>query len=104
MKCKLLKGMIVTVLSGKDKGKQGKILRVIPKNRMVVIEGVNIIKRAMRPNKNNPNGGILEKESPMPVSRVAPIDPETKTPCRIKITEKDGVKLRISHKSGKVIV
>jgi large subunit ribosomal protein L24 len=64
------KGDQVVVLSGKDRGRTGRILRVIPKKDRVVVEGVNIIKRHTRPTQRNPKGGILEKEAPIHISNV----------------------------------
>ncbi|OIO31475.1 MAG: 50S ribosomal protein L24 [Candidatus Hydrogenedentes bacterium CG1_02_42_14] len=103
MACKIKKGMTVVVLSGKSKGKQGKILGIDLKEGKVLVEGVNIVKRATRPNRQNPQGGILEKESGLPISKVSAIDPDDKKPCRIKFIEQGGQKVRVSKRSGKVV-
>jgi len=60
----------VVVLSGKDRGKSGRVLRMIPKKDRVVVEGINVIKRSTRPSQRNPKGGILEKEAPIHISNV----------------------------------
>lgn len=77
-------GDTVVVISGKDKGKQGKIKEAMPKKGRVVIEGVNIVKRHTKPTQANPKGGIIEKEAPINASKVMILDPETKKPTRIK--------------------
>ncbi len=60
----------MVVLSGKDRGKSGRVLRMIPKKDRVVVEGINVIKRSTRPSQRNPKGGILEKEAPIHISNV----------------------------------
>lgn len=77
-------GDTVVVISGKDKGKQGKITAALPKKGRVVVEGVNVVKRHTKPTQANPKGGIIEKEAPINVSKVMILDPETKKPTRIK--------------------
>jgi len=96
------KGDRVVVISGDDKGKQGKIVRVIPERSMVVVEGVNLVKKHLAATPQRP-GGILEVEAPLPASKVMPLDPETgkRTPVRHQI--KDGKKIRLA-KSGAEIV
>ncbi len=73
---------LVQVMSGKDKGKQGKVLRVDPKNMKVLVEGVNVVRRHVKPSQKNPQGGILSKESPMHYSKVQLVDPTSKKPLR----------------------
>ena len=70
MSVRIKKGDQVVVLSGKYRGKAGRVLRVLPKKDRVVVEGVNVIKRHTRPSQRNPKGGILEKEAPIHVSNV----------------------------------
>jgi large subunit ribosomal protein L24 len=97
---RLRKGDDVVVISGKDKGKKGKILRLLVDEDRVVVEGVNLIKRHMRPTPKNPNGGILEKEAPIFASKVMPIDPKTGKGSRVKVGKDDkGKKIRLG-KSG----
>ncbi|MFD2830845.1 50S ribosomal protein L24 [Corticicoccus populi] len=94
----------VVVISGKDKGKQGTILKAIPSKDRVVVEGVNMIKKHQKPSQMNPEGGILETEAPIHVSNVMHVDPETgeRTRVRHEIKE-DGTKVKIAAKSGKEI-
>ena len=99
----------VVVISGNDKGKTGKILKVFPKVSKVIIEGINIRKRHTKPNQTNPQGGILEKEMPIHVSNVMLIDPKTNEGTRIGsqiiLNEKTGKKkhTRVSRVSGEMI-
>ena len=96
-------GDTVVVISGKDKGKQGKITAALPKKGRVV-EGVNVVKRHTKPTQANPKGGIIEKEAPINVSKVMILDPETKKPTRIKkVQQKDGTYVRAAVKSGAVL-
>lgn len=94
----------VVVIAGKDKGKSGKVLRVMPKKSRLVIEQINMAKKAQRPTQQNPQGGIVEVERSIHISNVMLLDKKTKKPTRFGIKEmKDGVKARISKKSGEVI-
>ena len=95
-------GDTVVVISGKDKGKQGKITAALPKKGRVVVEGVNVVKRHTKPTQANPKGGIIEKEAPINVSKVMIL--ETKKPTRIKkVQQKDGTYVRAAVKSGAVL-
>jgi large subunit ribosomal protein L24 len=96
------KGDRVVVISGDDKGKQGKIVRVIPERSMVVVEGVNLVKKHLAATPQRP-GGILEVEAPLPASKVMPLDPETGKRTRVRHQIKDGKKIRLA-KSGAEIV
>jgi large subunit ribosomal protein L24 len=101
MSARLRKGDLVVVISGKNKGKQGKVARVFEEHDRVIIEGVNLIKRHMRPTPKNPSGGILEKEAPLHASKVMPVDPKTGKPTRVRFkTDEKGHKVRIAVKSG----
>lgn len=103
-KIRLKKGDSVIVLSGKDKNKTGVINETHPSDNTVTVEGVNIVKKAMKPNKQYPQGGIIEITKPISVSKVAIIDPATKKPSRIGYSfAKDGKKIRIYKSSGKEI-
>jgi large subunit ribosomal protein L24 len=98
------KGDQVIVISGKDKGKKGRILASFPADERVLIEGVNIVKRHTKPNAVNPQGGIIEKEAPIHVSNVSIVDPKTGGPTRIgKKILADGTKVRYAKKSGEVL-
>ena len=97
-------GDTVVVISGKDKGKQGKDKAAMPKEGRVVVEGVNMIKRHTKPSQANPKGGIIEKEAPLYASKVMILDPETKKPTRVKkVQQKDGTYVRAAVKSGAII-
>lgn len=100
MKFKVRKGDLVEVIAGKDKGKQGKILRVIVDKSRVLVEGINRVKRHTKPSQKNPQGGILEKEAPIHVSNVLPVDPKTGKGGRVKIAVKGEKKSRVFKKSG----
>jgi len=93
----------VVVISGKDKGKTGRVLRVEPVKRRVYVEGLNIVKRHQRPSALNPNAqaGVIEREGPIHVSNVALVDPKTKKPTRLgTTTTTDGKKARVARRSG----
>jgi large subunit ribosomal protein L24 len=97
---RLQRGDTVVVISGKDKGKQGRIKRVLVDDSKVIVEGINLIKRHTKPNPRNQQGGIIEKEAPLHASKVMPLDPTTNKPTRVKIkTDENGLKTRIA-KSG----
>ena len=101
MGVRLKKGDLVVVISGKNKGKQGKVARILTDGDRVVVEGVNLIKRHMRPTPRNPSGGILEREQPIHASKVMPIDPQSGKGTRIRFkTLENGKKVRIAAKSG----
>lgn len=97
------KGDTVVVIAGKDKGKKGTVVKVMPKANRVVVEGVNMITKHQKPNAINPQGGIINREAPIHVSNVMPFDPETGKGVRVRFEEKDGKKVRVSVKSGKEI-
>jgi len=103
-KIRLKKDDTVVVLSGKHKGKTGKITATHPRENKVTVEGINIVKKHQKPNRANPQGGILEITKPIWVSKVAIVDPSTKKPSRIGYeVAKDGTKKRIFKQSGKEI-
>ena len=97
------KGDKVMVIAGKDKGKTGVILTAFPKKDRVLVEGVNIIKKHMKPNQANPQGGIVSQEAAIHVSNVMLIDPKTGEPTRVGYKVEDGKKVRVAKKSGEVI-
>ena len=95
----------VVVLTGKDRGKRGRVLQVLPERNRVVVEGVNMIKRHTKTNpQKNVKGGIVERESSIHASNVQPIDPETGKGTRVgrKVLE-DGRRVRVSRRSGSVL-
>ena len=100
-KMKIKKGDKVEVLTGKDKGKRGEVLRVYPEKNKVVVEGVAIAKRHVKPNAANQQGGIVEAEAAIDASNVALIDPKTDKTTRVGYLIKEGgTKVRVSKKSG----
>lgn len=93
----------VVVISGKDKGKEGKITKVLRTENKVVVEGVNIVKKHMKPNGQT-SGSIVEIEAAIDASNVMMIDPKTKKRTRIgHTTDKNGKKVRIAKKSGEIL-
>jgi large subunit ribosomal protein L24 len=99
------KNDMVVVRAGKDRGKRGRVLRVLAERNRVVVEGVNMIKRHTRPNpQKNIKGGIIEREAPIHASNVMLVDPETNEATRIgHKTLPDGRRVRIGRKSGAVV-
>lgn len=94
----------VFVIAGKDKGKTGKVLRVFPKDRRVIVENINMVKKARRKTQQDQQGGISEIESPINISNIMLLDKKTNQPTRFSVSIlKDGSKVRISKKSGEVI-
>lgn len=102
MAAKIKKGDKVVILTGRDKGKTGEVVRVLPKEDRVVVSGVNTVKRHQRPTQFNA-GGIEEKDAPLHVSNVAIADPKTGEPTRVGFEIRDGKKVRVARKSGEVI-
>ena len=96
------KGDMVMVIAGDDKGRTGEIMKVMGSDNKVVVQGINRVWRHVRPNRQNPRGGRIQKELPIHISNVLPVDPETSQATRVafKINE-DGSKDRIAKKSGK---
>ena len=92
---------VVTVLIGEDKGKRGKVLRVLRAEGKVVVEGVNLVYRHMKPSRANPQGGRLSKEMPLAAANVQLIDPSTNQPTRVGVRyTADGTKELYAKKSG----
>lgn len=89
----------VQVLAGKDKGKQGKIKSINFKTNRVVVEGVNMVKKALRPNQGNPQGGIVDLEKGLHISNVALLDPKSGKPTRVTFKEVNGKNTRVAVKS-----
>jgi large subunit ribosomal protein L24 len=102
-KFKIKKGDTVVVTTGRDKGKQGEVLRVLREDERVLVQGVNMVKRHTAASQVSP-GGIVEKEAPLHISNVAHIDPKSKKATRVgyKI-DKDGRKTRVAKRSGEAI-
>jgi large subunit ribosomal protein L24 len=102
-KLKIKKGDKVVVITGRDKGKRGEVLRVLREESRVVVQGVHIVKRHTRPSGGNP-GGIIEKEATIHISNVAHVDPTSGKPTRVgyKLLD-DGRKVRVARRSGENI-
>lgn len=100
LKMKIKKGDQVIVVTGRDKGKKGEVIRSMPKDGKLLVKGINMVKRHQRPTQTAP-GGIVEKEAPIDVSNVALVDPKTGSATRVgfKVLE-DGRKVRVAKKSG----
>lgn len=92
---KIRKNDTVMVISGNDRGKTGKVLKVFPKESKIIIEGINMRKRHTKPSQKSPQGGILEKEAPINNSNVMILDPKSNEPTRI------GAKIILDDKTGK---
>jgi large subunit ribosomal protein L24 len=101
---KIKKGDSVVVRSGKDKGRTGTVLQVMPKDGKVLVSGVNVAARHRKPSQTNPQGGIDRREAPMAISKVGLADPKTGKATRVRFeTSKDGKKVRVAVKSGEKI-
>jgi large subunit ribosomal protein L24 len=102
-KMKIKKGDNVVVISGRDKGKAGEVLRVLPTERRLIVRGVHVARRHTKPRMGDP-GGIVDKELTIHVSNVAHVDPQSGKPTRVgyKILD-DGRKVRVARRSGEVI-
>jgi large subunit ribosomal protein L24 len=94
----------VLVISGKEKGKTGKVVKVLPKEQTVIVESVNVIKKAVKKSDTYPQGGYIELEKPIHISKLMLVDSKTNKPSRIAAKFlKDGSKVRISKETGEVI-
>jgi large subunit ribosomal protein L24 len=103
MAAKIKKDDRVVVLAGKDKGRQGQVLRVFPTENRVLVSGINMIKRHTRPSQGDPQGGIKNREAALHVSNVALVDPKTGEPTRVGFRVENGKKVRVAKKSGEVV-
>jgi len=99
---KIKKGDTVVVLSGKDKGKTGEVVKAMPKEAKVVVSGVNVATRHRKPTQANPQGGLQRVEAPLHVSKVAIATKDGK-PSRVRFEVKDGKKVRVAVKTGETI-
>jgi large subunit ribosomal protein L24 len=102
-KFRIKRGDRVVVISGRDRGRQGEVLRVLRKEDRLIVQGVNVVKRHQRPTAGHP-GGIIDKEAAIHVSNVAHVDPTSSKPTRIGYkTLDDGRKVRFAKRSGEII-
>src|SRR6478752_3685827 len=99
---KIRKGDRVVILSGKDKGRTGDVVKSLPKQGKVIVSGVNVHARHRKPDQANPQGGIERKEAPLHVSKVAIATADGK-PSRVRFEVRDGKKVRVAAKTGELI-
>jgi large subunit ribosomal protein L24 len=99
---KIKKGDKVVVLSGKDKGRTGEVVKAMPKEGKVIVSGINVHARHRKPTQLNPQGGIERKEAPLQISKVAIATADGK-PTRVRFEERDGKKVRVAAKTGELI-
>ena len=98
------KGDVVVVLAGDDKGKTGEVMCVYPRDSKVLVQGVNRVFKHLKPSRQHPRGGRIQKEMPISISNVLPLDPKTNKATRVAFrTNADGVKERVARKSGQVL-
>ena len=93
----------VKIITGKDKGKEGVVLKTLPKKDRVIVEGINIVKKHRKASQTNVTGGILEEEASVHVSNVMLIDPKTGKPTKVGYKVEDGKKVRFAKKTGELI-
>ena len=104
MKLHIKKGDMVQVIAGDNKGQQGKVLKVEVSKSRAIVEGVNIVKKATKPNAQNPQGGIVEKEAPIHVSNLQVLDPKSGKPTKVgRKANAEGKLVRYAKKSGEEI-
>ena len=103
MPARVKKGDTVFVISGKDKGKTGTVIKVIPETDMVVVQGINMVTKHQRPTQRVPEGKRLQKEAPIHACKVMPVDPKTGRGTRIRIKVEGDKKIRVAAKTGSVI-
>mgnify|MGYP001122543037 FL=1 len=101
-KIKIKKDDKVRIIAGENKGSEGKILKVLKNKRKVLVEGVNIVKKHTKPNSKNPQGGIIEKESPVDVSNLSLINSDGQN-TRLGYRFEDGKKVRYAKKNNEII-
>ena len=98
---RIRKGDEVEITSGEDAGKRGRVLKMFRESDRALVEGVNLVKRHTRPNQKNQQGGILEQEAPIHLSKLMPIDPQSGEPTRVRMERlADGTRVRVAARSG----
>jgi large subunit ribosomal protein L24 len=93
-------GDTVSIIAGRDKGRTGRVLRVLADRNRVVVEGINRVFKHVRPSQRHPQGGRIQKDAPIHISNVMPVDPAVGRGSRVRIEMRDGQKHRIAVKSG----
>ena len=102
-KLHIRKGDRVIVLAGEDKGKTGKVLKVLVSKQRALVEGINIVKKSAKPSAKNPQGGIIKQEAPIHISNLSLVDPKSGEPTRISVKHDGKNVIRIAKKSGEEI-
>ncbi len=102
-KLHIKKGDTVYVLAGDDRGKEGRVLKVLVQKQKAIVEGINIVTKATKPNAQHPQGGLIKMEAPTAISNIALIDPKPGKPTRVSLRRENGKLIRISKKSGEEI-
>ena len=102
-KLHIRKNDTVMVLAGEDKGKTGKVLKVLVKENRAIVEGVNIVSKSAKPSAKHPQGGIIKQEAPIHISNLMLVDPKSGDPTRVSIKHEGKNVIRISKKSGEEI-
>ena len=97
---RIKKGDLVVVRSGAEKGKRGKVLRVLPDEGKALVEGVRLVHKHLRKSQKHPQGGRIRREAAMWLSTLMPVDPTTDAPTRVSSKVVDGAKVRVARKSG----
>ncbi len=97
------KGDIVRVISGEDRGKEGRVLKVLTSKQRAIVEGINMVTKATKPSAKHPEGGLIKMEAPIHISNIALIDPKSGKPTRVAVRKVDGKTVRIAKKSGEEI-
>ena len=101
-KIKIKKVDLVKVISGEHKGSDGSVVKIIKRTNKLIIEGINIVKKHKKPDSNNPQGGIVEKEAPIDISNVSLLTSDGK-PTRVGFRLEDGIKVRYSKKTDELV-
>ena len=96
-KLHIKKGDVVYVLAGEDRGKEGRVLKVLVQKQKAIVEGVNMVTKATKPNAQHPQGGLVKKEAPIAISNIALIDPKSGKPTRISIRRENGKEIGRAH-------
>ena len=102
-KLHIRKGDTVIVLAGRDKGKTGKVQKVLVEEQRAIVEGINMVSKSTKPSAKNPQGGIVKQEAPIHISNLSLIDPKSGTATRVSIKHEGKNVIRISKKSGEEI-
>ena len=97
---RIRKGDMVAIVSGDDRGKRGRVLRMVSEKNRIVVEGVNLVYKHLRKSQQNPNGGRIRREAPVHISNVMPIDPDSNEPTRVSAKVVDGKRVRVGRRTG----